>query len=196
LNIFKYFVIFPYRSFLTFNKMSDCVTFFIEKNPNLLLGYAFKRSGGNWQIAEDSVSFVNVKSHEADVFCKIYNRWWPFNQIKEFIKKEWKRKRKEVDKPLILDFVDHNQNVEKDFITKDYLIFITREFSAFVRKKYPRAHTKYMFYFQIWRSHKLSGRSIEDIQADFPDTNMKEVESRCSAMISEFIKYLKKKKFR
>jgi hypothetical protein len=174
--------------------MDKCVTFYIEENWAVLLNFAKGKCRGDWATAEDSVSHVYIKSNEPNIFCKLYDDFWAYNKIREYLKSYWRK----IQNPnrhkeqLVNNGISYN--LEKEFADKEYLNYILKEIYSFIRKKYPRAQTKYSYYFRIWLSQKYLGESAEETQKRFPDINIQEVQSRCSSFLSEFNKYITKKK--
>jgi len=155
-----------------------------------------KRTGGNKNLSKDSVSHAYIKANKPDKICKINNPWWVYNTVREYIRSTWKKAQKERKAHISIAGMEEKGRLTdftEDLITKEYLNFIMNEVISFIRKRYPKAHSKYTFYFEIFCYKKKWGVPWEEIQEKFPGVNTKEVQSRISEILKKFKKYHTKK---
>ena len=172
--------------------MTVCVIDFIEENYKILFKFAMNRSGGDRELSADAVSHAFIRANEPDIICKIYNEWWAYNRIKEYIRAYWKKRGKEREIITFIDWINEKGELldfGEDAVIKEYLDFILDKVISFIRKRYPQSQEKYIHYFEICCYQKLTGDPWDIVQHNFPKLNIKEVQSRCSEILKEFRAY-------
>lgn len=173
-----------------------CVAESMADEYEKLKGYANRIAWSDGTLAEDAVQHAFSKAYEPDKFCKMINKSWPFNTIRRYVKKEWKRRRIFVGLPPTKSIEEKAQ--APDFSgkpnNKQYLKSIKEGMTWFIRKRYPRAHALYAYFFDIWCYKEIWEYTWKEMQEKFPDTSMIEVQSRCSEILKEFNRYFARKK--